>query len=707
MYPFRIAIVATILSAVSTAASAGVPLPQPKPEFATHSASVMLGLVSPKLNDPVVQRLSEDLERSSPLTVNDRNLYRRAFDAAKRNRWSEAKRLAAKASNPLPAKVIRWMWMRAPGTSATFGDITTFVTSNADWPGIRKLIRQAEDRLKPSTPDAEVEAWFARHPPQTGWGMVRYAEILLADGKTAEGTAQLRQAWIKGNFTRSREYAVLKRHRKLLRQEDHLARLDRLIWERKRGASRRMLRRVPADHRRLAEARMALMVRAGNVDSAIARVPATLQSNAGLLYERTRWRRRKGLDERARQYLLNPPADLGRPDKWWVERSVLGRKALSAGHITDAYKIVSDHRMNSGAKFAEAEWLAGWIALTFLSDADIALKHFTRLYDNVRYPVSRARGAYWCGRAADVLGRPKLARKWYKKAQLHPTTYYGQLATLRLDASGSLELPVDPTPTDVDFQRFVNLELVSVLRHLADIGAKRETRHIALTLNAQARTPGEHTLVAALAAYVGRPDLSVAVAKRSARAGVPLPSYSYPELPVLLSQSGPENSLVHAVSRQESEFDHRAVSSAGARGLMQLMPATAKRVAKTLRVRYTRSLLISDPRYNAKLGSHYLQTLVNKYDGSYFLALAAYNAGETRVRRWVRQWGDPRSGEIDAVDWIELIPFSETRNYVQRVMEGLQVYRSKLSKQSYALQLNRDLLRVAATPSTAQSGCDC
>lgn len=706
MYLIRSVSVALLLTGWSAAAMAGVPLPQLKPDFATQPAAVHLGLVEPAADDPLTHRLSTEMSGIAALSASDRNLYHRAFEAAERHRWREAKSLAAKANNPVPAKVIHWMWLVAPGTSASFDEIADFVTNNPHWPRTRTLTRQAEDRIKPSHDDTVLERWFASHPPSTGWGMVRYAEILMDLGKTEEGIGRLRDAWIRGNFTRSREYAVYKRHRKLLRREDHIARLDRLIWDRKRGPARRMLRRVPTDYRRLGEARLALMVRAGNVDAAIARVPAELRKDAGLAYERTRWRRRKGLDERAREYILHPPQDLVRPDRWWTERAILGRKALTAGHITDAYKIVSDHRLTEGADFAEAEWLAGWIALTFLSDADVALKHFTRLYENVRYPVSRARGAYWCGRAADALGRPKLARKWYKEAQVHPTTYYGQLATLRMNAGGVFELPDDPVPTDEDFYRFAKRDLVTVVRYLAEIGAKRETRRFILTLLAQLDHPGERTLTAAFSTVIGRPDLSVAVAKRSAQDGIPLPAYSYPEVPALLAAKGPEHSLIHAVSRQESEFDYKAVSPAGARGLMQLMPRTAKLMAKKLRVRYQRSLLTSDPQYNVRLGSHYLEYMVNKYDGSYFLALAAYNAGETRVRRWLRQWGDPRKGEIDAVDWIELIPYSETRNYVQRVMEGLQVYRHLLSEQSYALQLNHDLLRVAATPATAQSGCD-
>jgi soluble lytic murein transglycosylase len=688
--------------------NAAPPTPLAKPEWVSQPLAVHLGLVEPDLHGTYSDFLDSGDSGAGMLPPQARSLARQAFAAADRGHWTKARRLAGKINHPLVSRTLQWLWLTSPGANTDFKHVSAFIRKHPDWPYQSILERHAEDLLVASIDEATVLAWFKDREPRTGWGRVRLAEAKMASGERAEGLALLRRAWAENNFTRAHARAVYRHHKKDLRTEDHVARLDRLIWDRRRSAARGMLSLVDRGHRRLAEARMALMRRSGNVDALIARIPANLKSSAGLAYERTRWRRQKGLDERAREYLLNPLKNMERPDKWWNERSILARQALVDGHVTEAYRMIKDHGLKEGADFAEAEWLAGWVALTFLRDAEVALNHFKVLFDGVNYPVSKARAAYWSGRAADALGRPKLSKKWYGLAAKHPTTYYGQLAVLRLHgANTNLNLPPDPQPTAKDVDRFKDLELVHVARILAEAGADRLLRPFFLRLNDMAQSPGEHALVAGLAISLGRPDLAITSAKRSAQAGVILTSLSYPEVPLLTKTSEDESPLIHAVSRQESQFDPRAVSAAGARGLMQLMPRTARLVARKMKVRYARSRLISDPDYNARLGTRYLTGLVDKYQGSYPLALAAYNAGETRVNRWIRQWGDPRKGEIDTVDWIELIPYAETRNYVQRVMEGLQVYRQRLTVRNVALELNQDLNRQSASPATAASGCSC
>ncbi len=689
------------------AALAGVPTPAIKPEWVSRPLAVQLGLVTRESQEAVSETFRAGDEGDDLLSATDRELYGRAFAAAKKRRWKQALRLAAEARDPLPGKVIEWMWIVSPGTDAGFERISRFIEDYPDWPLHRRVQAQAERQMDKSVSDARVLAWFRQREPITGWGRVRLAGALIGAGEERRGTALLRKAWAENDFTREQVREIRRRLGKLLRRADHIARIDRLIWNRKRSEARSMLSLVGKDYRRVAEARLALMRKAGNVDSLIARVPQSLQRDPGLLFERTRWRRRADTGERAREFLLNPPADLVRPDRWWTERSILVRKALAKGHFSDAYRMVKDHRLKSGVAFAEAEWLAGWIALTFLRDAEVALEHFNRLHDGVRFPVSKARAAYWSGRAADALGRPKLARKWYLRARSHKTTFYGQMASLRLDNATDIDLPPDPEPTAREIAEFVADPLVRVVRQLAELRVDGQIRRFILALNAAAETPGQHALVAALGVGIGRPDLAVLSAKRSMREGILISSLSYPEIPLIQESDTSLTPLLHAVLRQESQFNPYAVSSAGARGLMQLMPQTARRVARRLKVRFTRTRLLTDPTYNIRLGGNYLEGLVRKYNGSYPLALAAYNAGEGRVRQWIRLWGDPRRGEIDTVDWIELIPFSETRNYVQRVLEGLQVYRSRLAGSAVALGLNDDLNRDPAETATAASGCSC
>jgi soluble lytic murein transglycosylase len=626
------------------------------------------------------------------LSATDRNFYKYAFAAVKKGRWRRAENFASRAQDPLPAKIVTWLHYTEPGTRAPFEELAAFIEANPHWPRQRALRRAAEAALGDKTPDARALEWLAEHPPVSGEGRVRLAEALMRTGWPDVGAAWLRHAWIMDDFPARREGAIRRRHKKLFTREDHEARLDRLLWDGRRRAARRMLRRVSKGHRALAEARLRLMQRAGGVDGAIARVPAELQSHPGLVYERLRWRRRKGFDDKARELLFDPPDDVVRPKAWWIERGIQVRKALHAGHVTDAYRLARDHAPLSGQSFAEAEWLAGWVALRFLGDAKDAFAHFQRLYRAVRFPVSRARGAYWAGRAAERLGERDAARTWYETGARHPTVFYGQLAAQRLEDPALLELEAAPEPAAAEAAAFAERELARAVRLLAELGEEQRLRPFVMALNASARTPVEHTLVARLAARVGRPDLGVRSAKRSVRKGIMVPEQGYPV--VGLGQGArAEQALLLAISRQESEFNPKAVSGSGARGLMQLMPATARLMAKRLKMRYAKSRLVDDPVYNATLGSAYLGDLIQRYRGSYVLAIAAYNAGPSRVKRWLRDNGDPRLGQVDVIDWIELIPFSETRNYVQRVLEALQVYRLRLNGATVRLGLKQDLRR--------------
>jgi soluble lytic murein transglycosylase len=626
------------------------------------------------------------------LSDRDKNFYKHALDAVKKRRWRRAQRLADRGENPVPAKIVSWLYYIEPDARPPFEDVAAFIEANPHWPGQRALRRTAEAALDDQIEDDRALTWLGEYPPVSGAGRVRLAEALMRTGWPDVGTAWLRHAWIMDDFPARREGAIRKRHRKLLTREDYEARLDRLLWDGRRRAARRMLRRVSKAHRALAEARLRLMERAGSVDGAIARVPAELQSHPGLVYERLRWRRRKGFDDKARELLFDPPDDVVRPRAWWTERGIQVRKALLAGHVTDAYKLSRDHAQTAGFAYAEAEWLAGWVALRFLRDVDDAYDHFKRMYEAVRLPISRARGAYWAGRAAERRGDRTAARSWYEAAARHRTVFYGQLAAQQLQATVMLSLAPTPEPNAAEAAAFEKRELVQAARLLAELGERQRLRPFIMALNAEARTPVEHGLVGRLASQLGRPDLAVRSAKRSVRQGVIMPEYGYPVIGIG-ARARVEPALLLALSRQESEFNPKAVSRAGARGLMQLMPATAKLMARQLKMRYAKSRLLDDPVYNATLGSAFLADLIKRYNGSYVLALAAYNAGPSRVKRWLRDYGDPRIGEIDIIDWIELIPFNETRNYVQRVLEALQVYRLRLNGATVVLGLDQDLKR--------------
>ncbi|MBT3373331.1 MAG: lytic transglycosylase domain-containing protein [Rhodospirillaceae bacterium] len=633
------------------------------------------------------------------LSHDDRAHYRKAYRAAKKRNWPGAHRLARRAKDPLPAKALRWLNYRESGNRASFNEITDFLTTNPAWPSRQRLIRRAEEAMEKSrVSDRAALDWFTLHRPLSGPGQIRLAEAMLANGMQEDGMQWLRYAWINNVFARRQSKKLYRRYRKTFTMADHIARLDHLLWQGHRYSARRLYTVVPKDYRKLAEARESLMVRGPGVDSKIRAVPANLLSDGGLNYERVRWRRRKNLDKTAREILLKPRPHLGpRPEKWWLERHIQARGALREGDAALAYRLAANHGQVPGRfSFAQAEWLAGWIALRFLNDGAQSLRHFAALYNNVRFPVSLARAAYWAGRANIALSRSIDATKWYRAAARYPSTYYGQLAIQALGPKAVWRMPREPSPRDAVMRKFNNREIVRLSRIFLELGQEEHLRPFILHLTRSAVDADGRLLAARLGQALGQPSLAVHAAKLSLRAGTLLPRTGYP----ILSKMPPmpvEAALAHAVARQESEFNPRAVSSASAMGLMQLLPRTARKVAKGLHLRYRQDRLF-DGGYNMRLGAAYLGQLVKAYRGSYIMALAAYNAGPNRVSRWRRKNGDPRKDGVDPIDWVEAISISETRNYVQRVLENLQVYRWRLHPKGAKLTLLEDLHRNG-TPS--------
>ncbi len=629
------------------------------------------------------------------LAPEDRVLYRDALEAIEKKNWSRARTLAGRGHNGLAARIVEWFFFRERG-AGTFAEVAGFIDQNPDWPWRGTLRRNAERLLGDGAryDDGEVRAWMERWPPLIGEGRAVLGEILLRADEEDEGLALLRGAWSGTVLSRKQELHIWRRYRRSLREEDHLRRTDMLLWERQIRAARRMVPRLPRRHRALAEARIGLMEFGGNVDTLILRVPEDQAGDGGLAFERVRWRRSKGFDERAREILLAPPLDPVRPDLWWRERKIQVRRALGEGAITDAYRIAAQHGLRSIAPgYADAEWLAGWVVLRFLEEPITALGHFARMHAAVKYPVSLARAAYWAGRAAAAAGDAALAKTWYERAALHQLTYYGQLAMHERGESVRLDRPPPLVPALAEAETFRDKELVRATRLLAELGFARLASPFVLKLGEDAETPGERALTAVLAHDIGRTDLGVRVAKGAALEGITMIVRGYP-LVDLAAGEGVEPALLLAIARQETLFNPDAISPAGARGILQIMPATARIVARSIGVPYSRRRLTEDPDYNSLLASAYLVALLERYDGSYVLAIAAYNAGEGRVNRWIRTYGDPRTPDVDAIDWIELMPFEETRNYVQRVLENLQVYRLRLADEEPAyLRLAQDLAR--------------
>lgn len=629
--------------------------------------------------------------RAAVLSDGDRQAYRLAFAAVRAGDWDGAYRAAQGAQDRLLATAIRFLDLSRPNSGARFQDIADFITAHPDWPGLQLLRQRAEEASAGAGSD-ELARWFAQFPPTTALGKLRDADYWLARGETERGVSEIRQVWIATEFSPFDEKAVLLKYGTYLRPVDHVQHLDSLLWDGRFEAAKRMLTMVDIGHRKSAEARIALAHQASNAERLVRQVPRERLSDPGLLYERMRWRRRSDEWDGAVDILDHAPKDLVRPKAWWSERELLARHALQNGDISLAYRLAARHGMSDGASYADAEFLAGWIALRFLKEPRTAYEHFQRLYGEVSRPVSVARGAYWVGRSAQDLGDRAGAAQWFAIAARHLTTYYGQLAAAQIGADGKAAVLEDPRPTPQDKDAFESKELVRIARALGEVEAADFAKRFVLRLSDQASTPAEHALVATLAEEIARPDLAVSAARRASYAGVTLLAEGYP-LTDMPEGGSVERPLVLAMTRQESGFDQFAVSRAGARGMMQLMPGTAKTMAKELQIPFSQQRLLSDVGYNITLGRAFLEGLLEKYGGSYVLAVAAYNAGPARVNQWVRDLGDPRARDTDVVDWVESIPFSETRNYVQRVMENLQVYRLRLGDRALAFSLTTDLKR--------------
>ena len=604
---------------------------------------------------------------------------RQALKAADDGKLEEAKRLAKRVGDPLLSKVISWMELARPDSGADFQTLAQFVKDNPGWPNQAAIRRNAEDAMPAGMAPGEVIAWFDANPPLTAGGFARYIEALLATQQSERALILVRHRYVDANLGLSEEREFRRRFADLLRPEDDLARLDRLLWDEDAAAAKRAMLLVDGDHQALAEARIALQTQAPNAATLVAKVPPKLEQDPGLLYERARWRRRKDMDDEALAILEKPPKDLVRPAAWWTERHILARALIERGEYARAYKLVVDHGVPDGLAFTQAEFLAGFVALKFLSNADQAMKHFEFLYRNVKTPVSLTRGAYWAGRAAKALGDPERARYWFDAAAVHGTTFYGQLAAAELHLPVNAGIAAEPPIAPATLAAFNKRDTVRAVRLLRRIEPD-PYRHADLFLRrlvADARETEEFHMIGKLAAEANRRELGVFLAKEAAQDGVVLVELGYPLLETKLAPR-PEPALVHALIRQESTFNKDAVSSAGARGLMQLMPATAQAMAKRAGIKKLNVKQLNDAGRNIQLGSAYVQDLLDRFAGSYVMSIAGYNAGPGRVASWVRQYGDPRSEAVDVVDWIELIPVYETRNYVQRVVENLQVYRYRM-----------------------------
>lgn len=602
-------------------------------------------------------------------------------------RWAEADALAAASPDPLARKLTLYFRLLTPG-AARAGELAAFTADNPAWPQQTLLARRLQEA---AAADADDRATLDRcqqrsaSAPQSAAALLRCADALGRAGRQPEAGQNARAAWVK-DVDPGAELSVVRAWGPALTADDQWRRFDRLAWTDSglpgSPAARQAVRVHPAN-RPAAETRLALRRDDPSAAAMATALPASARTDPGLVLDLAKWHRRAGQDRPALAIwtkegsAAEAAAPAERRAAFWDERNLLARRLLRAGDPAAAYALVSGHRQ-TGEAAIDAEFLSGWIALRRLQQPGTAAQHFRTLAGLSRAAITQSRANYWIGRAAAAQDAPAEAQSAYAQAAAWPTTFYGQLAARSLgedDAALAARIREqhDPAWSAEQAATFTGRELARAAALLVAWGEPRRAKVFLQRLSETAPDDAERTMAARMALGLGLPDQAVAIARRAGRDGLMLPDTGWPN-----AVEPPDGTVEPAVAlgliRQESSFDAQAGSPAGARGLMQLMPATAASVAQRLNEPVSVPALTADAAYNMRLGTAYLQGLLNQFGGALPLALAGYNAGPHRVQDWIAGYGDPRTGAVDMIDWIELIPFNETRNYVQRVIENIVLY---------------------------------
>ena len=633
---------------------------------------------------------------SHALIPTDQTLFRRAIDQGRRGDLNGARDSIANLTDPLARKTATWVLVDSNAESLGFFDVDTARRELQGWPRMARRQAAAERLLESAgkSPQSVVE-WFAGAEPTTAQGAIALASAYRGLNRADEATQLVRRWWRGKTFEADVQRGMLARFGDVLTQEDHAKRADVLLYGGHGPASRDMVALLPADQQQLAQVRIALRTDAGNANELVASLTPDAAMSPGVAFERAAYMRRKGLDSLALAQVQNFPKEVAtaeQADRIWDERYRLVLASLKSGDARSAYAAAANSGLTTGADAADAEFYAGWIALTRLGEPERAEKHFAALERIGQSPITRGRAFYWLGRSAEARHDAAAAQSYYVRGAQYYTTFYGLLAGEKIGKR--LTLASDPQITPEIRRRFEGREAVQATRLLYDIGQKELFRTFALNLDDMLPTAEDEALLVDLVRGYGDQDTSMKVARAAAQRGFILPQRAYPLRNPPEVVNAPEPSLVLGITRQESGFDPAARSGAGARGMMQLMPPTAALVARKVGVAYSPGML-EEPDYNMRLGASYLGQLVNQFSGSYVMAAAGYNAGPGRPMQWSAFCGDPRGGSTDPLDFIECIPFTETRNYVMRVLENTQIYRAKLNGGSTPITLSSDLKRGA------------
>ncbi len=611
-------------------------------------------------------------ESAASLLGTDADAFIQAVAAYKAGDFAHGDEAASRAQAPLAAAAAQWVGLRLHPHNAGFRRIAAFLAAHPNWPAADWLRRRGEQALVGEhQPDKIVLAWFAETKPLTAYGKYALARASAREGDFETAAALARDAWRNEDVGQGFDTIFNKELGELLTPADHKFRADRLLYAGKTSLALRSAELAGKDVVLLARARIS------GADKLAASLPPSVQGDPGLLYGRVHKLRTASKFAEAGALLRKAPRAIEQVvdgDLWWEERRIVARKLLDQGDPETAYALCAQHAAVKTSNKVDAEFNAGWIALRFLGDPIKAERHFKTLAQIAETPLQKSRALYWLGRTAEAENDSR-AQNFYRQAATHSTTFYGQLASARL---GAEDRPLRPPPQAASGDK--RDEAVRIAELLFAVGEKEIAAPLSLD---SARYLPEESQVAALGEVIARQGdakLSLIYGKAASYRGIALddvafPGYGVPDFSALPGSAS--RSVVFAVARQESAFDPKAVSSAGAMGLMQMIASTARHTASMRGVSFDISRMLRDPPFNAQLGAAHLGILLGEYRGAYLLTFAAYNAGGGRVKQWIDAYGDPRKPHVDPIDWVERIPITETRNYVQRVMENFVVYRAK------------------------------
>jgi soluble lytic murein transglycosylase len=655
-----------------------------------------LALQGPALPGPALRATPAlAMATSSATSPLDLTALKQAVDLVGKGRVDEATNIESTISDPLAKKLIEWLVLRSDDSNADFSRYAAFMTANPSWPSIVTLRRRAEsvlwqDRSDPTT----VLNFFRTDPPHTAKGRFALARALLTQGNSAGAHDAVREAWRSDGFSADLEAQARDTFAGLITADDDKARMDARLYAEDDDAGLRAAHHLDGTELAIAKARAAVINQDGNAKALLEAVTAAAQHDPGYIFSRVQWLRHANKIDEAGRWMLSAPHDpavLRDVDQWWVERRQLSRKLLDLGDFKMAYEVASGTAPPNNENFrADQQFTSGWIALRFLHDPAVALAHFAHIAEGVANPITLARAFYWQGRAAEAAGHDHDARSYYETAARYPTAYYGQLARARL---GLDEVTLRGVPEPSPDLR--GLEVARLFDMLYAIDARDVIAIMAADLADKANDPAALTTLAEIARRHDDARTTLLIGKGALGRGFALEQYAFPDFGVPdFQQIGPqvERYVIYSIVRQESAFNPKVVSGANAYGLMQVTPPAGRDTAKRFNVSFDQRRLAGDVVYNCQLGSAELGNDISIWRGSYILAFVAYNAGPRRAKEWIDQYGDPRDPKVDPVDWIERIPVSETRFYVQRVLENMQVYRARFDNGS-RLSIDADLRR--------------